>query len=296
MISRKQSVSLRPDFATSPTTKEALQYLDSLMQPDVCQITTGMRYGDNVKYVRVGIPAKMFAEIQLMQITDVQFGHVACRYDRVIEYRDWILAEPNRFMLWGGDMIDAATKISVGDPWENLAGPARQIFKFCEVWAPARHRILGYVGGNHERRGQTTYGDLGSAIAAFLKIPYSMGRQAVDIQYGKHRPFKISLWHGAGGARTKGTAAQILDRFMQQGDSQLYLMGHVHQPLVMPIWKQYRTPGSLQIRLQKVIGAIGSSFMETWHTYGEAAGYAAGDVLMACTELTPDGHWQVSLR
>lgn len=284
-----------PDFAALPETRTALAHLETLMHPDEVSIQTGMRYADNVKYVRVEIPPTL-DEVLLMQITDVQFGHIACRYDRVIEYRDWILAEPNRFMLWGGDMIDAATKISIGDPWENLAGPLRQIFKFCEVWAPARHRILGYVGGNHERRGQTTYGDLGATIATHLKIPYSLGRQVIDIHYGKHKPFKVSLWHGAGGARTKGTVAQTLDRFMQQGDSQLYLMGHVHQPLVMPIWKQYRHPQTMRVALQKVIGAVGSSFLETWNTYGEAAGFAAHDVLMACTHLTPNGKWEVTLR
>ena len=264
------------------------------MPPDLYPCTTGMRYEDNIKYVKWTFPTDL-KTIYLMQITDVQFGHVMCRYDRVAEFRDWVLAEPNRFMLWGGDMIDAGTKLSIGDPWEQIAGPAAQVYKFAEVWAPARNRILGFVGGNHERR-SFTYGDLGSEIARLLKIPYSCGRQVVDVYFGQHTPFKISLWHGSGGARTKGAVAQVLDRFMQQGDSQLYLMGHLHQPLIMPAWKQYREPQSQQIRLQKVIGGLGSSFLETWQTYGEVAGFAAHDVLMPCAVLEADGKWEVRLR
>jgi len=275
-----------------PEANIALARLEAVMAPNVYIVQTGMRFGDNVKYVQWDFP-KTLHTVELMQITDVQFGHVMCRYDRVLEFRDWILAKPNRFMLWGGDMIDAGTKLSVGDPWEQIAGPQAQLYKFAEVWAPARHRVLGYVGGNHERRA-FTYGDLGSEIARLLRIPYSMGRQAVDIRFGRHQPFKISLWHGAGGARTKGAVAQTLDRFMQQGDSQLYLMGHLSQPLIMPIWKQYRD--GHQIRLQKCIGALGSSFLETWHTYAEVAGFAAHDVLMPLAVLEADGHWEVRLR
>ena len=290
-MAERKSLIPTPDL---PETKNALAVLESAMAPDVYRCSTGMRFSDNVKYVRWEFPPELDS-IYLMQITDVQFGQIMCRYDRVLEFRDWILAEPNRFMLWGGDMIDAGTKLSIGDPWEQIAGPAAQVYKFAEVWAPARHRILGFVGGNHERRA-FTYGDLGSEIARVLRIPYSMGRQFIDIYYGKHQPFKISLWHGSGGARTKGAVAQVLDRFMQQGDSQLYLMGHLHQPLIMPAWKQYRDPKSQKIQLQKVIGALGSSFLETWGTYAEVAGFAAHDVLMPCAHLEPNGHWEVILK
>ncbi|KKL48236.1 hypothetical protein LCGC14_2327560, partial [marine sediment metagenome] len=133
-------------------------------------------------------------------------------------------------------------------------------------------------------------------IATMLKIPYSNGRQLIDIHFGDHRPFKASLWHGRGAARTKGTIAQTLQRFMQQGDSQLYLMGHLHQALILPDWKEYRHPVRNTIELKKVIGAVGSSFMETWGTYGEVAGYSAGDVMMARTVLERNEKWEVTLR
>ena len=274
-------------------------YMDQLagrMQPNAHRMTSGMIYGEQAKYVSWEIPDKKFDHLELMQITDVQFGHVMTKYERVIEYRDWVLGKPNRFMLWTGDNVDAWAMWSPGRAFDQIADPQSQVFKFCEVWAPARHRILGYVGGNHERRAIPGFGDLGTLIATLLKIPYSNGRQIVDIHFGKHQPFQTMLWHGVGGARTKGTVAQILSRFMAHGDAQLYLMGHVHQPLVMPMWKEIADPIRRRITLRKSIGAVGSSFMETWNSYGEIAGYGAGDVMMACTQLDKDGHWQVSLR
>ena len=267
------------------------------LRPDEHRLSSGMLIGEQSKYLRWDLDKTIKADaIELLQITDVQFGHITCKYERVVEYRDWVLSSPNRFMLWTGDMVDAWAMWSPGRAFDQLGDPQSQVLKFVECWAPARHRILGYVGGNHERRAIPGFGDLGVLIASLLKIPYSNGRQAIDIYFGKHQPFKISLWHGVGGARTKGTVAQILDRFMGHGDSHLYLMGHVHQPLIIPRWKEARDPKSQRVKAVKCMGAVGSSFMDLWGSYGEIAGYGAGDVLMACTKVERGGGWEVRLR
>ena len=276
---------------------EYMARLERSLAKDVLTPGIGMIYGEQAKYVTWTIPAELGnGVIFLLQMTDLQFGHVMCRYDRVVEYRDWVLAAPNRFMLWTGDMLDAWAMHSPGTPWEQISNPQSQVYRMVEMWAPARHRIIGYVGGNHERRPEPAFGDLGTLVATLLRIPYSAGRQFVDVRFGQHDPFRISLWHGAGGARTKGTVAQVLDRFCQQGDSQLYCMGHLHQPMIMPGWKEYRDSRHRQIKLRKYVGCVGSSFLESWNTYGEIRGFASTDVLMPCCQLEADGHWQVNLR
>jgi len=224
----------------------------------------------------------------------VQFGHVRCKYDRVLEYRDWILAKDNRMLILTGDMIDAWAAWSPGRGFEQIGDPMSQVFKFCEVWAPVRHRILGYVGGNHERRAIPGFGDLGTLIAGLLAIPYSNGRQMIDVYFGDHQAFQIQQWHGRGGARTKGTVAQTLHRFMGQGDAQLYLMGHLHQPMIIPDWKERRH--GKKVVAKKCIGALGSSFLETWGSYCEVAGYGMSDVLMPMVTLEADGKWEMRLR
>jgi len=256
--------------------------------------TTKMLVHGETKYLSWDFSEAPFNTLDIIQITDMQWGHICCKRERVIEYRDWVLAKPNRYMVWTGDNVDSATMQSKGTTWENTGTPQHQIFEFLKVWAPARHRILGYVGGNHERRALTTYGDLGITIAALLRVPYSRGKQLIDVHFGDHKPFQISQWHGVGGARTKGTVAQVLTRFALDGDSQLYLMGHLHQPMVIPFWKERR--GLHGVRAVKAIAALGSSFMDTWGSYGEVAGYSAGDVLMPCCRLEKTGGWQVTLR
>ena len=256
--------------------------------------TTRMLVQGEAKYVSWDFSRAKFDTLELIQITDAQFGHVCCKVKRLVEYRDWVLAKPNRYMIWTGDNVDSATMQSKGTTWENTGTPQHQLFEFCKLWAPARHRILGYVGGNHERRCLTTFGDLGITIAALLRVPYSRGKQLIDLYFGEHDPFQISQWHGAGGARTKGTVAQTLYRFAAEGDSQVYLMGHLHQPMIIPFWKERR--GRNGVRAVKTIAAHGSSFMETWGSYGEVSGYGPSDVLMPRIVLEKDGKWEVTLR
>jgi hypothetical protein len=271
------------------------QYVSKLdLADDVYRHTSGMIIDGNAKYVTWDFPTSL-KTLELIQITDVQFGNKYCKVDRVREFRDWVLDAPNRFMIWTGDMVDAWAMWSPGTAFEQIGDPQSQIFQFAEMWAPARHRILGYVGGNHERRAIPGFGDLGVLLAALLAIPYSRGRQLIDVHYGTHKPFKISQWHGKGGARTKGTVAQNLHRYASDGDSQLYLMGHLHQPLILPFWKEKRGVGQ-KVVSTKCIAALGSSFLETWGTYGEVAGYSGHDVLMPCAQIEPNGKWQLNLR
>lgn len=282
----------------SHRTSDFLKALQKHFEPEVFKMYLGSDIGEQSKYVTVRFDekyVKKWETLELVQLTDIQFGSKGCKLSRVIEYRDWVLDKPNRFILMTGDNVDAATIFSPGTPWDNLFGPQSQAYRFAEIFAPARHRILGYVGGNHERRAMPSFGDIGTLIAILLQIPYSNGKQVIDIHFGQHKPFKVALWHGVGGARTKGSVAQLLDRFMQWSDSQLFLMGHVHKAMVIPQWREVRD-GYGRLKLEKQMGAVGSSFLESWGGYGEVAGYHPSDVLMARAILEASGKWELTLR
>lgn len=286
----------------TPQTMESTQdYLDKLQKnapKDVLDIKTSMRYGAESKYVTINIDPrkKEFKNgIEVLHITDVQFGHLACNVAKFIEYRDWILSKPNRFVFFGGDMVDAATALSVASPYENTVEPQAQVFQFCELAMPFRHRIIGSVGGNHERRSSKAFGELGRLIATILKIPYSSGKQFVDINYGDHKPFKNSLWHGGTGSKTKGAKAQMISRFMGQAESDVYWVGHLHDVLMVGDVRE-RRDGKGGIHLQKYCGVMSSSFLEHYGTYAEVMGLPANDCQMWRLILTPDGHWEMTLR
>jgi len=281
--------------ALVPATSQYLSRLWKDAPKDVLQLRGSMQYGDEFKYVTVNVDPKKFKDrLEILHITDVQFGHLYCNVPVFREFRDWVLKEPNRLVLFGGDMVDAATAISVASPYENTEEPQGQVFSFVEEAMPMRHRVIGFTGGNHERRAAKTFGDLGHLIATFLKIPYSSGKQFIDVHYGDHKPFKISLWHGGTGSRTKGAKMQMLSRFMSQGEAQLYLVGHLHDAMMTFDWRERRKGG--RIHLEKFAGVMSSSFLEHYGTYAEVAGMAPSGTLMWRCILEPSGHWELTAR
>jgi UDP-2,3-diacylglucosamine pyrophosphatase LpxH len=236
------------------------------------------------------------SQVELIHLTDLQIGAKNFQRDRFRKYREWILSSPNRFVFLGGDIIDAATILSVASPYENTDEPLDQTDEATELLKPLADagRLLGYVGGNHERRTCKTFGDSGRLIARNLQVPYSRGVQLIDLHYGKHKPFKVSLWHGGGSARTKGAKAQMLHRFMHQADSQLYLVGHLHDVVLLFDWRQARVDG--RIKLQKIAGVMSSSFLSYWNSYAEVFAMSPSDTMMARTILEPSGAWEVTLK
>lgn len=280
------------------TVSSTREYLDRLWEKapeDVVKLRGSMAYGDELKYISATFSEKEFPNgIELLMLCDLQFGALTCNVNRFIEYRDWVLSKPNRFVFFGGDMIDAATILSVASPYDNTEEPQNQIYRFAELAMPLRHRVLAYVGGNHERRSVKTFGDAGHLIASLLKIPYSSGRQFVDIHYGEHKPFKVDLFHGASGGGTKGAQAQALHRFMCQGEADLYLIGHLHSFCLLFDWRQRRKNKTIQ--LQKFAGALSSSFLDYWGSYAETAGMSPSGTVMARCLLTPDGKWEITAR
>lgn len=287
-------MSLTLNGQTVETTSNRLLKLLDKRPADVFKIKESKIIQGQAKRVSVIFDPKIFKTIELLHITDVQFGAITCQEERFIEFRDWVLASPNRFVLFGGDMIDAATVLSVGSPFENKFEPKEQLLRFVEIAMPMRHRVLGYVGGNHESRTSKTFGEAGSIIATLLGIPYSSGIQLVDINFGLHKPFRVSLWHGTGSAKTKGAKLMMLHRFMGQGDSQLYLVGHLHDVVLTYDWRQSRRGDD--IYLEKIAGVMSSSFQDFWGGYAERAGLTPSDTLMARAILEPTGRWELTLR
>lgn len=267
----------------------------------VPRVAINQAEADEIKFVEYDFnDRKRFpqqpTQIEISHLTDLQYGSKGFQRKRFLQYRDWILSNPNRFVVLGGDIVDAATVLSIASPYDNTEEPIDQVDGAVDILKPLSEagRLLGYVGGNHERRTVKSFGDCGRLIARALQVPYSRGVQLIDIRFGKHDPFKVSLWHGGGAARTKGAKAQMLHRFMHQADSHVYLVGHLHDVVLLFDWRQQRQ--GKQIKLQKIAGIMSSSFQGYWNSYAEVAAMSPSDTMMARIILECDGRWEVTLR
>lgn len=290
------------DGTTVPSSVTDWKAIDRLRNQLVTpRLQINQQCDDEIKYVSYNFDdRKRFprppSQIELTHLTDLQYGAKVFQREKFIRYRDWILSSPNRFCVLGGDIIDAATVLSIANPYENTEEPIDQVDGVVRLLEPlaAKGRLLGYAGGNHERRTVKTFGDCGRLIARGLQVPYSRGVQLLDLHFGEHKPFKVSLWHGVGGARTKGAKAQMLHRFMGQADSDVYFVGHLHDALLLFDWRQSRVDG--KIKLRKIAGIMSSSFCGYWSSYAEVAAMPPSDTMMGRVILYRDGGWETTMR
>lgn len=278
------------------STMDRAEEAERLIQDYRIDCSQGMVIDGQARYVTWDFSSLPFDSVEILQITDIQFGHKQCNEEKLHEYLAWVLGQENRFILLGGDLVDAGHKQSKGSPFEQIGDPQEEMWRFIKLFAPYRHRTLGYVGGNHERRSLETFGDLGQSIATILKLPYSPGKQHVDILFGEHKPFKITQFHGRGASRTKGAITNVIVDLMRQSDSQLYLTGHLHQAQTVVDWREYRD-GRGGMAQQKIIGGMGSSFLKHYGTYAEVVmALNPQGIMMHRLILYPNGHWEVTLK
>lgn len=282
--------------ALERTTTQARAYLESVIKARIIQPVESMVFESQSRYVDWKFDRTELEQIEILHLTDIQYGHPSCEIHRLTEHLDWVVAKPNRFFVLGGDCVDASHALAKGHGIGQKE-PQVQVVEFANMIAPYVHRCLGYVGGNHERRSIPMFGDLGRLISFLLGIPYSPGKQYVNIYFGEHKPFKIGLFHGSSGGQTKGAVANQVYRWMMQGDCQYYLLGHLHQAMVIPDNREVHDLKNRCMVNQKIVGAMSTSFLDHYGTYSEVAGYRnPGNSMMALCTLDKNGKWEVRLR
>src|SRR5437660_1108881 len=116
-----------------PATSDYLTRLWKDAPKDVLELRGSMQYGDEYKYVTASFDSRKYERIEILHITDVQFGHISCNVPVLKDFLQWVLKEPNRFIFLGGDLIDAATSLSIASPYENTEEPQSQVFRLVEL-------------------------------------------------------------------------------------------------------------------------------------------------------------------
>jgi hypothetical protein len=268
------------------------------IETPVFKCYTGMHFGEQSKYVSIRFDEKQvrkWGQLELIHITDCQYGHMCCNVEYLEQFIKWVLSEPNRFVIGGGDFVDAAHIGSPGGPYDNLFKPQTGVYKFCHLFSPLAHRIISFVGGNHERRPNLYFGDLGTLLATLLQTPYSAGQQFVDVHFGKWAPFKINNWHGKGAAQTIGSQVLMVEKHIDKHpDAHFYPVGHLHQAFLFYRSLISRNHHNLKLDKETQCGLMSSSFLDWTGSYAEIADLREAPPLMGRVILYPDHTWEVS--
>ena len=148
------------------------------------------------------------------------------------------------------DIIDNATKTSIGDTYAQEFKPMDQLNKAVEIFEPIKDKILAITHGNHENRTYRNDGiNLSSLIATQLGLAdrYTSTSAVLFIRVGedtknkesngsgKYRQicYTVYVLHGSGGGRKEGSKAIRLADMASIIDTDIYIHSHTHMPMIM---------------------------------------------------------------
>lgn len=158
---------------------------------------------------------------------------------------------PNAYCILNGDILDNATKTSIGDTYTQEFNPMEQLQRANELFLPIKNKILCITHGNHENRTYKKEGiNLSYLIASQLGLSarYSPTSAVLFIRFGRVADgrketngsgnvrkicYTIYTLHGSGGGRKEGAKAIRLADMASIIDTDIYIHSHTHLPMVM---------------------------------------------------------------
>lgn len=196
-----------------------------------------------MKIIKIDLP-KDLQKIELHTFADEHIGDEHCDMKRLKERIEYIKNTPNAFCLLNGDLMDNATKTSIGDVYAQTFNPMEQVERAVSLFSPIRDKILAITHGNHEARTYRKEGiDLSYIFAAQMGLfeRYSPTSALLFIRFGKSRNnggdskqcYTIYMLHGSGGGRKEGAKAIRLADMAGIIDTDIYIHSHTHLPMVM---------------------------------------------------------------
>lgn len=204
-----------------------------------------------MKIIKVTLPREL-ESVELHTFADEHIGDEQCDMKRLMERIEYVKNTPNAYCILNGDLLDNATKTSIGDVYNQVFNPMQQLEKAVELFSPIAPKCLCVTHGNHEHRTfkneginlscliaeQLGLGDKYTPTSAVLFIRVgedSSGKKETNGS-GKYRQICYTMYvlHGSGsGGRKEGSKANRLAEMSSIIDCDLYLHSHTHLPLVM---------------------------------------------------------------
>ena len=197
-----------------------------------------------MKVIKTDLPREL-ETLELHTFADEHLGDEHSDLKRLLSRIEYVKNTPNAFCILNGDIIDNATKTSIGDTYTQVFNPMEQLAKAVEIFEPIKDKILCITHGNHENRTYKKEGiNLSSLMAKQLGLDakYTPTSAVVFIRFGKGSAastrnrkvcYTIYVLHGSGGGRKEGAKAIRLADMASIIDTDIYIHSHTHLPMVM---------------------------------------------------------------
>lgn len=197
-----------------------------------------------MRTIKIDLPAEL-NQIELHLFADEHIGDAHCDMERLLERIEYVKNTPNAYCIMNGDILDNATKSSVGDVYAQVFDPMDQLSRAVKLFGPIKDKILCITHGNHENRTYKNEGvNLSALIAAQLGLEnrYSATAAVIFLRFGSPKDYHtkgrkmcytIYTLHGSGGGRKEGGKINRLADMASIIDTDIYIHSHTHLPIIM---------------------------------------------------------------
>ncbi len=225
-------------------------------------------------------------DIYLVPLADLHIGDPQHLRSIVEKWTKKILETPGYYCILGGDLMDTATRTSVGDVYSSTLTPMQQLQECVRLFKPLADagKILAVTTGNHEERISRQEGvdmtrlmceQLGisdryceTSLLLFIRVSSSgEGCEKADCSY------TVYINHGNGGGKRPGGKINSLEDYAKIVDADCYIVGHTHMPAAFRL--DFFRPSSrygMAIQSEKVFINTASSL--GYGGYGDRKGYS----------------------
>jgi hypothetical protein len=203
-----------------------------------------------MKIIKIDLPRE-FSSVELHTFADEHIGDEHSDIKRVMERIEYVKNTPNAYCILNGDIMDNATKTSIGDVYTQVFNPMEQLERAVELFTPIKDKILCITHGNHENRTYKKEGiNLSRLIAdqlgladrytptsavLFIRMGEESRHRKESCGSGKNRQICYTAYvlHGSGGGRKEGAKAIRLADMASIVDTDIYIHSHTHLPMTM---------------------------------------------------------------
>lgn len=202
-----------------------------------------------MKVIKIDLPQDLLL-LEIHTFADEHIGDEHCDIKRLKERIEYVKNTPNAYCIMNGDILDNATKTSIGDTYTQELNPMQQLQYAMELFSPIKDKILCVSHGNHENRTYKEGINLSFLMAKQLGLEdrYTPTSAVLFIRFGKDNKGKketngsgnvrkicytMYVLHGSGGGRKEGAKAIRLADMANIIDTDIYCHAHTHLPMVM---------------------------------------------------------------
>ena len=201
-----------------------------------------------MKSIRIDLPRHL-AQVEIHTFADEHIGDEYADIRRLLQRIEYVKNTPTAYCILNGDIVDNATRGSVGDTYTQVLNPMEQLRRAVELFEPIKDKILCITHGNHENRTYKSEGiNLSSLIAAqlglsdrytptsavlFIRLGEMAKKETKGSGLGRQICYTAYVVHGGGGGRREGSKATRLADMAAIVDTDIYIHSHTHLPMII---------------------------------------------------------------